>query len=545
MKLSFRQGIVKSSVDTSNVPNCYRNDIKTGYVSLDPNHSSVLITFAHNDSNYLYEDSNLVDDAWGPFDFQAFTTYWLYWDLNTQTGVRTFGFTPYVPKIQSTKPFAPSTGQHWYDTNNSTMFVYENNNWIQKIRVFACTYTGTSIQPYAHGTQVGDNTENLAGYILFDSDSYPLMRRNGYQFVTTESNLYTTKSVIDPVAFSSSLFYAAAQGHIPEYHVVSFYADNKIQLASCFDPEYKSAVGMVRTEVFDSEVSGVVTNGYITNINWFFNEPPSTAVYLGESGTIQTFIPSSGFIQKIGTIVSSDTIFIDIDPQIIYQKPSDEVLNLPVTVDLVSGKLYTTSTSVANLGGLISGSPSSTNWMNLGGFDAAGFEELSFDETITLPSSTATSLPGGTTGSGTVVIGFTYNQTTPSIQWTLDHGQGTTNAVIQITDDSGVVLKPTIVKIINDNRIVVSFDKPMTGKAQILLTSSAALTPSTTPTVFRTFVQTVPAITWKVSHDLGYIPIVRPYVNGILISPYSIIHDSVNASTITFVSAVSGRVQFL
>lgn len=544
MKLSFRQGIVKCSVNTSNLPNCYRDDILPTYVSLDPNHSSVLITFAHNESNYLYEDSNTVEDAWGPFPAPITGRHWLYWDINVQTGIRTFGYTSLEPAIQTTKPINPKATSHWYDTSRNIMFAYENNNWVEKIRVFGCIYDGISITPYALGTQVNNNTQCLSGYILFDSDGYPLTRKNGSQFVTTESNLYTTKSVIDPVDFSSSLFYAAAQGHIPEYSVVSFYADNKIQLASCFDPDTKSAIGMVRTEVYDSEVSGVVTNGYITNINWFFNESPATVVYLGDNGTIQTQIPSSGFIQKIGTIVSSDTIFIDIDPQIIYKLPSDDVLNLPVTVDLYTGKLYTTSNSITNLGGLVSGSSSSSNWLNLGGFDVEGFESLSFDETVTLPPGTPTDLPSAPSG-GTVVIGYTYIQTLPSMQWTLDHGQGTTNTVIQITDDSGTVLTPTLVKIVNDDRIVVSFDKPVTGTAQILLTKSTPLTASATPTPFRTFVQSAPVNVWAVSHDLGYIPIVRSYVNGVLAIPVSIVHNSVNATTVTFASNVSGRSQFL
>lgn len=544
MRLSFRQGVVKCSVNTSNVPNCYRDDIRSSYVSLDPNHSSVLITFAHNESNYLYEDSNTVEDAWGPFSVPVTGTHWLYWDIDLQTGLRSFGYTSIKPVVQSTKPLIPYATAHWYDTSRNIMFVYENNNWVEKIRVFACIYDGVGIKPYSLGTQVDDNTECLSGYILFDSDGYPLTRKNGSQFVTTESNLYTTKSVIDPVDFSSSLFYASAQGHIPEYSVVSFYKDNKIQLASCFDPDHKAAVGMVRTEVYDSEVSGVVTNGYLTNINWHFNEPPATAVYLGANGIIQTVVPSSGFIQKIGTIVSSDTIFIDIDPQIIYRSPSDDVLNLPVTVDLYTGKLYTTSNSISNLGSLVSGSSSTSSWLNLGGFDADGLESLAFDEIVTLPPGTPTALPSAPTG-GTTVIGFTYYQTTPSIQWTLDHGQGTTNAVIQITDDNGIVLNPTFVKIVNDNRIIVSFATPSTGTAQILLTSSAPLSVSTSPTMFRSYVQTTPAVTWSISHDLGYIPIVRSYVNGVLTIPVSIVHDSVNSTSITFASAVAGRSQFL
>jgi hypothetical protein len=544
MKLSFRQGIVKCSVNTSNSPNCYRDDILPTYVSLDPNHSSVLITFAHNESNYLYEDSNTVNDAWGPFLAPISGRHWLYWDINMQTGIRTFGHTSLEPLIQSTKPNNPNSTLHWYDTSRNIMFVYENNNWVEKIRVFACIYDGISIQSYALGTQVNDNTDCLSGYILFDSDGYPLTRKNGSQFVTTESNLYTTKSVIDPVDFSSSLFYAAAQGHIPEYSVVSFYKDNKIQLSSCFDPEYKSAIGMIRTEVYDSEVSGVVSNGYITNINWHFNELPSTAVYLGNNGTIQTSIPSTGFIQKIGTIVSSDTIFIDIDPQIIYQLPSDDVLNLPVTVDLYTGKLYTTSNSITNLGGLVSGSPSNTNWLNLGGWDADGLETLSYDESVSLPPGTPTALPTAPSG-GTTVVGFTYRQTIPSIQWTLDHGQGTTNAVIQITDDLGSVLSPTLIKIVNGDRIIVSFDSPASGTAQILLTSSTALSASTSPTVVSNYVQTAPASVWKISHGLGYMPIVRSYVNGILTIPNSIVHDSTSDTTITFAGSVAGRTQLL
>ena len=82
-----------------------------------------------------------------------------------------------------------------------------------------------------------------------------------------------------------------------------YHKDNSIAVASYNDPDYKSAVGFIRTEVYKNEVSNVVTNGYITNVDWNFNEPPSTPVYVGLYGNFQTSPPSSGFIQKVGTIM--------------------------------------------------------------------------------------------------------------------------------------------------------------------------------------------------------------------------------------------------
>ena len=67
MKLTFKQGIVKSQVDSNNVPTFLNKSSTSDYVSLYINATSTLITFSHGAVDYLYEESNSVEQAWGPF----------------------------------------------------------------------------------------------------------------------------------------------------------------------------------------------------------------------------------------------------------------------------------------------------------------------------------------------------------------------------------------------------------------------------------------------------------------------------------------------
>jgi hypothetical protein len=67
MKLPFRQGIVKYTVDNNKTPTFLYTDRRSNYISLSAKINNVLISFAHNDVNYLYEETTNITNAWGPF----------------------------------------------------------------------------------------------------------------------------------------------------------------------------------------------------------------------------------------------------------------------------------------------------------------------------------------------------------------------------------------------------------------------------------------------------------------------------------------------
>lgn len=507
MRLTFRQGIVKSAVDTNNNPTFLHKNTLNDFIALYVNASSIVITFAHGDTDYLYEEANTIEQAWGPFTQPIRNTYWLYWDINETTGIRTFGHTTREPIYSPVRPSSTLIDQHWFDIKNKTMKVYDGNTWIEKIRVFAGTFNGSVTHPEPLGSQPNINDECYAGFILFDDNDLPVVRSNNRKFLTTESQFYTTKSIVGTVSFDTVLFYAQAIEHIPQYSAVSYYNENSISLATYNDPNYKAAVGFIRTEVYNTEMTSVVTNGYVTNIEWDWHESPSTALYLGLYGTLQTIPPTSGFIQKVGTIVSKDTILVDIEPPIIYHNELTPANITPVTVDIFTGKLFTA---------------------------------LAPSDIIPIDADESTPPPSVN------FAGFTFVQRVPKMKWVLTHNLNTENVLVQVFDNNNSLLIPNSISILDANQIKLTFMAPEAGTAQVVLMLDASYVevPDLNVPTFE-HVQTIPSDAWVIDHDSGYYPIVRVYIDGQMVIPLSITHPSLTQTVITFVNQEVGVVRFV
>jgi len=150
------------------------------------------VTIAHQGTNYVHSEDNSVFDAWsGPFDVG--TTYWLYWNFSLLTFERTFGVTTLEPVYQATAPSSPVNDQMWYDTANHIHYVYNAGSWIEVLRVFAAkiingvTFVGMSSMGSAFaGTQISDTTSVLAGRVLFDESSNPMIRDDRTIFTTED-----------------------------------------------------------------------------------------------------------------------------------------------------------------------------------------------------------------------------------------------------------------------------------------------------------------------------------------------------------------------
>ena len=87
MKVSFRQGILRHQTDSNNNPLFLQKNGETVnlYVSPDP----TIFTATFGMAEYLVTEPTTIISAWaGPFPMG--TDYWLYWDISTTTGVRTF-----------------------------------------------------------------------------------------------------------------------------------------------------------------------------------------------------------------------------------------------------------------------------------------------------------------------------------------------------------------------------------------------------------------------------------------------------------------------
>lgn len=405
MRIDFRQGIIT-------YPNSDGTQLflepQGEYVNLKIEAQPVDISFAYKHQNYLFSETASIEHAWGPL--LPDVEYWLYWDIDKTTGIRTFGKTQYAPIVDSglssayqdivfdrsvssmdgstptniitditfditinsrpltvilqqvnittyqglvdeltktlypygyatsistteefiirigsltpgnnsivvlgpfsipfiltlpyykliapnvlgaTTPTNVDQDQHWFNTTDTTMYVYENNTWRDVIRVFAAKVKNIDIFPLGSlydiishdntiissptnllfaGSQVGINhTNTITGRILFDGNGIPL-RDTDNLFLTTEHDMFINSAPTNDIKLESNIIHAKARENIPKYHLVKltdFYNINIAQyndiqdtiLFMCLENTQKDTVGTICAE------------GKFENPNWNF-----------------------------------------------------------------------------------------------------------------------------------------------------------------------------------------------------------------------------------------------------------------------------------
>jgi len=95
MRINFRQGVASHQVGGF-------LQVSGSDVNILAADRPVTVTLAHKTTNYTHSEDSSVTSAWvGPF---TETNYWLYWDFNSLTFVRTFAHTIIEPIAQSVEP---------------------------------------------------------------------------------------------------------------------------------------------------------------------------------------------------------------------------------------------------------------------------------------------------------------------------------------------------------------------------------------------------------------------------------------------------------
>jgi len=421
MKIGFRQGIVRYQLDPGTQQPIFLQKTNGGAtIDLIVAPNPTIVTIADGATDYLISESKTINEA-----FSGFTSgidYWLYVDINTLTGERTFGHTLVEPTFGPTAPATPVADLHWFDTTTFTMRVWVNGAFEKKLRVFLAKYDeGSVIQPYPIGSQVNLNTPIFAGYILFDEDNKPVrkfQRRGLGTFLTTESIFTTHTSKAVNVSFELQIEVAQAIEPLPIYSVITYDEPGKIKLASHLEPEFP-AVGIVVEDFFTGEISQYVTQGYIDNAGWNWTDPPGTPLFVGPTGEITTSVPQSGSIQRVGFVIGPQQIYLSIQPIMHYDDTTFS--NLVITqIDKVTGELV-----VSNV-------------------------------------------PGGGGGVPTPATdGYQHIQSLASDTWTIIHNKGTTGVIPLVYLDNKQVI-PSEVEIVDVNTVVVTFDSPQVGFANLV-----------------------------------------------------------------------------
>ena len=423
MKLSFRQGIVRYQTDVSNNPD-FLQVTSSNYVTLSVAPTPTIVTFSQGNADYLFEETQTITNAWGPFNDTS-NNYYLYWDIDVNTGLRSFGSTTLAPLSDFSAPTNPAIGQHWYNLTYTTMNVWDGTRWNQVIRVFAGELAnGVVLTQYTVGSQVGLNTPSFAGSILFDYHSKPIRTAQlnglGY-FLTTESPFYKNEQVVSTVKFESTLEYVAAFEPIPAFSLVTYKGASELGLAS-FSSNLLQAIGLVQQDLYIGDVGIITTNGFVSNALWNWTVPLNSPLYCGSTGQITAVMPTTGYIQRIGHVVSSDTIFVDIQQPIHYFDVTNINPTVQIELDLTTGLIVTNPFGGGQGGG--------------GGLQS--------------------------------VYGFTYTQTTPQLNWIINHNNNNTNYLCQIFNTLGELIVPNGVSTVSPNIVQVFFTSPQTGNAQLM-----------------------------------------------------------------------------
>lgn len=319
MKISFRQGIITYPVSGTS------QDFlkKTGsYVSLNTNNGIVSVDFTHGDSDYLLTEVGSVTNAWGPIPTS--TDAWLYWDIDTLTAVRTFGFTLIAPSSGSTKPSTPTTGQHFFDTSVNKMYVYQSGGWREVIRTFAAkvndsTFTplgsGFATRPYA-GTQVGlFGIEIATGSIFVDSTGAPVIREDG-RFFTSEDQFFINGSPVNAIRLEANVVNATANTNMAKFHVVKFSSFGRADLAGYNDLQ-TTIIAMLTEDLTTNQTGSFVTQGLIENPDWNWSTV-GAELWVSENGELTESDPhlaSPGTYTQgkppVGRVFSPTSIFFD------------------------------------------------------------------------------------------------------------------------------------------------------------------------------------------------------------------------------------------
>ena len=322
-RISFRQGIVRTH------PTAMQFTSGNTVILLDGQTSPVQLNFADGpDDDYLWEEATEVNPPWTNLPS---VQYWLYIDINAITSVRTFGTTTVQPLEQPNTPISPAVDQHWFDTRSSytLMKVWDGSKWVPKIRLFMGRVDGLTITPYDTGTQAGLTDTVSSGRILYDDENKtkPIKkydRRGRGKFITTESIIFAQFSNITGFKVAQSLVEGQAIEPIPEYSVVSLRGGEymiglaKNGTAGGVLPGPFVAIGIATEDFATGEVHTFATTGYLTDDNFNWTEDPGTYLFVGPTGELTTTVPQAGSIQRIGVIINTFTIQIDIQPIIYY-----------------------------------------------------------------------------------------------------------------------------------------------------------------------------------------------------------------------------------
>lgn len=134
-----------------------------------------------------------------------------------------------------------------------------------------------------------------------------------------------------------------------------------------------------------------------------------------------------------------------------------------------------------------------------------------------------------------------HTQAVAATTWTIDHDLNSSNTIVQIIDATGKHITPDEVTQTFD-QTVVTFITAQSGRAILMLGQEEGYD---RPDYSYTQSFDTPSTTWVVTHMLGHAPAIRVFIGNAEVQPLSIVHDTVNQTTVTFSTPQTGLVRAL
>ena len=328
MKVTFRQGIARYQTDVGANATFLQKSTTGGYVDLIVAPDPTIIVFAHKSATYVFEEVKTVKNAWGPISGPV--TKYLYWDVNLLTGELTRGITTLSPIHSGVAPQTPAVGQHWFDSINTVMKVWEApGRWVEKVRVFAGYVTsGSVIKPYGIGSQVGIVGDFEVGNIIFDAYYKPLRQSDG-SFLTTATAMSVPSMSTRRISFETEVTYLMANEPIAKHQLVKVLPGRKCALAQSIDPKSR-VLGISMENMTIGEITPVITYGLIRDSAWNWPQDKiGKPLFVSGSGELTLTNVQQGVHQKVGMIYDTDAIFIRIEPAIVLDSPDGGIIVPP------------------------------------------------------------------------------------------------------------------------------------------------------------------------------------------------------------------------
>ncbi len=325
MQVPFRQGILSGQTDGLGHGN-FLALTAGGYVDHVVSPISTYLNFAFKGTDYLLSVTTTKVNAWGPFTNNSETVY-LYWDISLRDAQLTYGSTLSNPVYMAAAPMSPAVDTHWFDTGNKVMKVWNGASWIEKIRVFAGqVVNANTVIHQEFGSQVEIDTPVDSGYIMFDSQGLPIRTSAGYFFTSDTDAFMSVSGSTAIVRLDQNMLPLTADEAMPKYAVVAIAgsANSHMVLADPMNAD-KRAIGITEHAVAAGELSGTIFRGVVSHTNWStitvegFPVFPPTALgkqlWLAPSGQFTLLRPENQVAQCLGTVVSANSIYLDIDSE--------------------------------------------------------------------------------------------------------------------------------------------------------------------------------------------------------------------------------------